>query len=462
MNKTKMIHNQLLQATIGDAATLANPTVIEAALEKYLYQALPGVVIISITPRITTAALNSVSAFVKFTLQGVDYDTFCKIHVESNRNELKNTGGAGIDEYQNADLIAEYGWPVNQPILQEHINPDFPIIIYKLITDPTLFDLIESSFLTGNPELTDADFKGLHEFNSTVGAACIRSTRLVPSSEAVSENTAPMQSLFYERVAEGGRITQWYTSEKIFDLPGANGKIIATPWKELLEYQWIINGTHYNSTLNHVIESTRQFLSFQGQTQAAVCVSHGDDHAGNLFLQRSNKTVEVETSVTSMDPAFAGWNPSLLSHVKSFIHNGILPAAGIYYEPNLPTCEYDISSNIINVTVDYTKAPNFDQLIKISNQITDTRIIPMLKHMSTIGLDPTYSMSQFKYALTTCCYLVIDVAKLLRERSANRSRQQRCTAGTGEGLLPLIFLCQALDQLPQLKYLSERAASVCL
>jgi hypothetical protein len=161
-----------------------------------------------------------------------------------------------------------------------------------------------------------------------------------------------------------------------------------------------------------------------------------------------------------MDPAFAGWNPALLSQVKPFIHNGILPAAGMYYEPGLPRCEYQISGKTASVTVNFLNTPNFDHLILLSNQITDTRIIPMVEHLKSLGCDLEYCIEQFRYALTTCCYLVIDVAKLLKERSSKRAIKQRCTAGTGEGLLPLIFLCLELDQLPQLVYLREKLTKV--
>jgi len=98
--------------------------------------------------------------------------------------------------------------------------------------------------------------------------------------------------------------------------------------------------------------------------------------------------------------------------------------------------------------------------VVLSNQITDTRIIPMVRHLKSLGCDLEYCTEQFRYALTTCCYLVIDVAKLLRERSNKRVTGQRCTAGTGEGLLPLIFLCLSLDQLPQLNYLREEMTKV--
>jgi hypothetical protein len=80
--------------------------------------------------------------------------------------------------------------------------------------------------------------------------------------------------------------------------------------------------------------------------------------------------------------------------------------------------------------------------------------------LKSLGCDLEYCTEQFRYALTTCCYLVIDVAKLLRERSNKRVTGQRCTAGTGEGLLPLIFLCLSLDQLPQLNYLREEMTKV--
>lgn len=451
MNTDSTIHTQLLQSTVGGGAALADSAVVRAALDNYLKHALPGISISSITPRITTAALNSVSALVKFTLKDIDYDTFCKVHIESNRDETTCSSRAGIEEYHNANLIAEYGWPVNKPILQDLINPDYPIIIYDVIHDPTLFDLIERGFATGERQLTDADFNGLYEFNQTVGTACIRSTRLVLASEAASEKATPMQSLFNARLTPGGRITQWYPPEKIFALPGKDGKIISASWGDLLDIDWIINGVRYQSTLRQVIERSRELLSYQGQEHAAVCVSHGDDHAGNLFLRRS----PGNTRVTCMDPAFAGWNPALLSQVKPFIHNGILPAAGMYYEPSLPKCEYLISGETASVTIDYLGTPNFDHLILLSNQITDTRIIPIMAHLKSLGCDLEYCIEQLRYAFTTCCYLVIDVAKLLRERSTKRANGQRCTAGTGEGLLPLIFLSLNLDQLPQLVYLRE-------
>jgi len=460
MNSDNNIHLQLLQSTIGGAGALVDPAVIKTSLEKYLKEALHGISITSINPRITTAALNSVSALVRFTLNGSDYDTFCKVHIESNRDESKQSGAAGVNEYHNANLIAEHGWPVNKPILQDRIDPNFPLIIYPLITDPTLFDLIERGFSTGEQQLTEADFEGLSDFNKAVGSACVRSTRMVPSHEAVSERTAPMQSLFYERLTSGGRISQWYTEDRIFDLPGADGKSIPTPWSSLLEYNWIINGSVYNINLRQILERSRMVLSYEGQEQAAVCISHGDDHAGNLFLRRPMGRTDGMTQVTCMDPAFAGWNPALLSHVKPFIHNGILPAAGMYYEPGIPECTYDISGTTANVTIDYQGTPNFKHLVRLSNQITDTRIIPMARHLKSIGCDLEFCVEQFRYALTTCCYLVIDVAKLLHERSTKRASGERCTAGTGEGLLPLIFLCVELNQLPQLTYLRDELKKV--
>ena len=440
------LHKELVALTVGASGKLPNPDNARAVLQSYLEHAVPGIQINKINPTSTLAALNSVSANVDFNYNGKHYDAFAKVHIESNREIREVSSAAGVKEYQNAALLEKFGWPVISP-LDIPLNQDFPILFYPRIRSSTLFDLLANSYNENRSLLSEIHLKNLRSFEQIVGKACLESLRIASRDEAIDENNAPAQSLFLSRVVHGGRIDQWYQAQTLFQLPGISEPL---SWSQISQSRWKINGQEFDSTLLELIEKSRHILAHSEEKNAMICFSHGDDHAGNIFLEDSLAVGRV------FDPAFAGWNPAALAHVKAFMHSGVLPLAGLYYNPKLSFCEYAVDESGIDVKLNFHDHHMLRTHFAIAKNIVDYRIIPLFKGMKELGADTRLEYERFKAGMLTCCILVINLAGLL-SKSKNATASD---SGSGEGLLPLAFLCSRMTGLPQLDYLDAEIKKV--
>lgn len=416
----------LIKVTIGGADGKINQTDKALLLGEYTSRAFPDVEILEVEATNTAASLNSLSGKIKLKKDGKIETVFGKVHIEANTGKLNPLGAE--KEYMNADLLAGAGWPVLKPSAKS-TNPDYPLLLYPVVTDPPLFDKLEESNLSGKSTITEVEQKRLEEFNNIIGQKEVLSLRVGTVEEAVN---APVQNLFLKRLEKGGRIDRWYKKETLFKLPGLGGQI---SWDELLDLKWEINGIKFRSTLRILIDKARRSLSFKDESKSFLTISHGDDHAGNIRL--SNPPVVF-------DPAFAGWNPAALD-VKILAHNGFLPMAAMYYPPKGLKCLYRISGKTMVVSINISELPLCPVHERLAEQIIGSRIIPVLTEIKKQGGDIQKERQRIEAGLAGCALLTINIAKLLKQ-----------SGGKATGLLPMAIMFNELTGLPILDYLNKQ------
>jgi len=423
---------KLISITIGGGAENVDPAYKTAVFREYMENAFPGADIGNVTPISTAASLNSACAYVDIALQGGEMmSTFAKIHIESDTD---SAGALGAEkEYFLANLLGEYGWPVLTPLMSGN-SEDYPVLMYPRVEEMTLFDLLEESYDKGENLITSADLASLSRLNKQIGKTMIDSAKLVDSSLAVS---SPVQTLFLERIKEGGRVDAWYQPDTIFALV-RKGDIT---WGKLLDANWVINGEPYSITLDEVIKNARRCLSFEGESYALACISHGDDHSGNVFVDRKKDEAIV------FDPAFAGWNPVGLSNIKALAHSCILPMGGMYYDPKIGKVSYsfDEAKNIIYADIPFENSAPKNAQEELGKQIIDFRILPLIQSCKDAGVSVDKEYERIRYALSSCALLTTNISRLLQQDD-----------GRGQGLLPLVIMLAELKGLPTLSYLREK------
>ncbi|MFD0637312.1 hypothetical protein ACFQ9X_42820 [Catenulispora yoronensis] len=220
------LHRRLLEVTIGGSgknASEIDPRRRDEVFAEYVGKALPDVPLDHIETLVTGASLNSVCA--SCSIDGRKY--LLKVHIESGaEGQGRSTLGVG-HEYENAELLEQAGFPIVAPYLRGQ-NPDFPLLAYPWVDSDTLFDKLEQSYTLGHSTLTPDDLTRFETMNTIVGQVTDRSIREVPTAEALK---APVQALFLNRFAPGGRIDDWYHPTTVFELPSPDGTKLPCPGK---------------------------------------------------------------------------------------------------------------------------------------------------------------------------------------------------------------------------------------
>ena len=423
--------SELVSITIGSEGREADPARKAVVFKDYIRGAFPDAVVGKVVPISTPASLNSVCAYVDIAFKrGENIPAFAKVHVESDTKSPIALGAE--DEYSQANLLTENGWPVLVPLAVSD-SKDYPLLIYPRVEAKTLFDLFEESYNQERNLVPSDGMDLLAGLNEQVGDAMVKSARLVDSKEAIK---SPIQTLFAERLKRTGRIGSWYKPNTRFVLTEAGDTM---NWQDLLNIKWVINGNSYDLTLSKIIENARRYLSFDKEQKTLMCVSHGDDHAGNIFMdEKAGKAI-------IFDPAFAGWNPAILSNVKALAHNCILPMGGMYYDPKIGRVSYSKSENAIYVNIPFNNSVLYKLHETLGKQIIDVRILPLFQKSKQEGINIKSEYERIKYALAACALLTINIAQLLKQND-----------GRGQGLLPLTIMLSELKGLPILEYLKRR------
>ena len=434
---SESIKKKLLATTIGGAKGSVDRLGREAqkAFARYIKKALGGTVAIrDIKLLRSKVSLNSIMANAVLTYGGEEKKVFLKIHLEKNSASENVKDSA---EYANAELLQKAGWPVLAP-LGKNTNPDYPLLIYPRVDSETLFELMEKAY-TNQDKLSVQNMEAIGRAQEMIGAVTRASLRKINAQGAVN---APVQTLFYARFKEGGRVDQWYTDETLFSLPGLDKPIA---WKKLKKVHWNINGKKYQNTIEEIIASARRSLSFEGEKKAFVVMSHGDDHAGNIFIDEENGRA------TLFDPAFAGENPVALADTKALAHIGYMMMGGMYFDPKLKTCRYnyDETENIMTVEIDFSSTPLFKQHQELARKIIDGRILPLFKDAKTGGAILSNEIKRLEDSLAGCPLLTINIPRLLDAKD-----------GRGIGLLPLVLMLNELKGFESLEYLREKLLEI--
>jgi hypothetical protein len=246
--------------------------------------------IVSVELRPLAVSLNSFNGF--FTLSD-GQRLFFKTHTEPD---------SVIGEYYNSAILAEAGYPVIKPVYSSTENGR-QLLVYEVIEDPSVFDVawaVESG--------SRSDFTLLAEAQAQADKSlmeCYRNSLAWQSAEDASK--AKVHQLFYHRLT-GGRLEQFYGEDKKFFMLGESH-----PARVIRQMRWIINGQHYDETLDQLILQAKQTL-YPAQPGPSV-IGHGDAHNGNVFL------IERTGSLVYFDPAFAGRHHPLLDLTKPLFHN---------------------------------------------------------------------------------------------------------------------------------------------
>ena len=424
------MREKLIALTIGGGDKPLDPDYKAAVFKEYIKMAFPNAAIRNVEPISTAASLNSISAYAEIDVQGSGYKpTFVKIHIESDTHSESSLGAE--NEYSQANLLAQHGWPVLTPLMSSN-SREYPLLIYPRVEAPTVFDLLKESYDKNENLITSRELTVLSRLNRQVGRTIVDSSTVADSKEAVN---SPVQTLFLERFKARGRIDEWYKSDTRF-LLGEN----SITFRELLKAKWVINGEPYNVTLGEIIENARRYLSFDNEPRALVCVSHGDDHAGNIFMDKKNRRATI------FDPAFAGFNPASLSNVKALAHTCFLPMGGMYYNPGITASyKWDKAENAMEVEIPFESSAVYGSHEALAKQIVDLRILPLIKRAKRLGISAGDEFERIKYALSGCSLLTVNVANLLEQGDRR-----------GEGLLPLTIMLAELKGLPMLSYLREK------
>ena len=246
-------------------------------------------------PQVTS--LNSFNGFIYLADGG---RKFFKTHTEQDNI---------IDEYYNAGVLAEAGYPVIQPI-HSSTQAGQHLLIYEVIESPSVFEIAWELEQTDNPALLAGLTRAQHEADDEL--LRIYQQTLAPQSAPEAEE-APIHQLFYHRLI-GGRLDRFYGQGGSIALPDKTYAM-----RQVRQMKWIINGQVYHQTLDDLIAQATDVL--QPHQAGLSVIGHGDAHNGNVFYDRER--------LLYFDPAFAGRHHPLLDIVKPIFHNAF--AMWMYY-----------------------------------------------------------------------------------------------------------------------------------
>jgi hypothetical protein len=263
----------------------------EALLLSFIRENFPlDVVELKLTP--LAVSLNSFNGFM--TLAD-GQRRFFKTHTESD---------TVIDEYYNAEMLAQIGYPVIQPVFKS-TEIGKQLLVYEVITDESVFDAawrIETSDASDLEALKEAQNRSDDEL-----LRLYRASLVLQSAESAAKS--PVHQLFYHRLT-GGRLDRFYGEGTNIALPDGIHSM-----NEVRQVYWLINGQAYDESLNQIIEKAIHLLH-PSQADVAV-IGHGDAHNGNVFFRKN----ENPPSLLYFDPAFAGRHHPLLDLTKPLFHN---------------------------------------------------------------------------------------------------------------------------------------------
>ena len=271
-------------------------------------------------------SLNSLNGFV--TLRSGEA-LFFKYHHEEGEEHT-------IDEYYNAALLKEAGYPVDVPRYQCG-EPGRQILFYQKRNDRRLADVCRTIELSSDAQLAEDVITAQQAADKLAYDCAVRSFQTGNEALIAKE---PIHQLFYHRlVDEGvwpgfeGRVQRFYAG-KIFQLGD-----ISLDWDTLMQAQWNINGETYPVTIQQLLTQSADLLDPKNLAQQGVICAHGDAHNANVWFEQPQSE---SPKLVYFDPAFAGRQiPALLAEVKATFHN-IFAHPFWLYEPDIAAEKYQI------------------------------------------------------------------------------------------------------------------------
>jgi hypothetical protein len=210
-----------------------------------------------------------------------------------------------ISEYYNAEMLAQAGYPVIQPIFKS-TEPGKQLLVYEVIDDESVFDLAWRIENTGDETLLEALKAAQNQADDNL-LKLYQSTLMAQSAENATKS--PIHQLFYHRLI-GGRLDRFYGENTYVNLPDGQHDMA-----DVRQVKWVINGQEYKDSLNNIIDRAIRLL-LPAQADVSI-IGHGDAHNGNVFFRKHDNP----PSLLYFDPAFAGRHHPLLDLTKPLFHN---------------------------------------------------------------------------------------------------------------------------------------------
>lgn len=362
----------------------------EALLRNFIIETFPQLDVESVELRPQVISLNSFNGFLTL----VDGKRlFFKTHIEEDNR---------IDEYYNAAMLANAGYPIIQP-LYSSTKAGQHLLIYEVIDAPSVFDVAWAIEQHG-----DRQFVGslTHAQNESDKALLNCYLPTLEHQDTSSAQDAPIHQLFYHRLT-GGRMTRFYG-----DFLTDHGTKIALPefeisMGELAQKTWRVNGQVYGDSLATI--TTRAINLLRPELSDATVIGHGDAHNGNVFFENDGKN---SYTLTYFDPAFAGRHHVLLDLTKPLFHNVF--AMWMYFpkiKEAMTAVTVRLEQNEIIVEHDY-------HLHDIRHMFLDSKIqhtlLPIMRQLKAKNILRDDWRVYLKSALFCCPFLTLDLADAQR------------------------------------------------
>jgi len=329
----------------------------------------------------------SLNSFNGFATLADGQRLFFKTHTEPD---------SVVGEYYNSTILAEAGYPVIRP-LYSSTQEGRQLLIYEVVEDPSVFD-VAWAIETGQSDELEALTAAQQAADDQLYRLYLDALEMQLAEDAAQ---ARVHQLFYHRLT-GGRLEKFYGP-----LPGKAGDdvAIALPiglrqMSEVRSVRWIINGQHYEISLNGLIEQAINDL-YPAQAGPSI-VGHGDAHNGNVFFNAQARTL------TYFDPAFAGRHHPLLDLTKPLFHNVF--AMWLYFAQEKASqlhISLDCQDEVWQVEHDYALHPVRDMFLESK---VERVLLPTLRELKRRDwLRPDWRR-YLKSALFCCPFLTMNLA----------------------------------------------------
>jgi hypothetical protein len=331
---------------------------------------------------ILTPLAVSLNSFNGFMTLADGSRRFFKTHTETD---------TVISEYYNAEMLAQAGYPVIQPVFKS-TEPGKQLLVYEVIDDESVFDLAWRIENTGDETLLEALEAAQNQADDDL--LKLHQSTFKPQS---AENAAksPIHQLFYHRLT-GGRLDRFYGENIRITLPDSQYEMAT-----VCQVKWVINGQQYTDTLNVIIDRAIHLLT-PAQADVSI-IGHGDAHNGNVFFRKHDNP----PSLLYFDPAFAGRHHPLLDLTKPLFHNVF--AMWMYFpqqKQQSTTITLEKQADVWHVNYEY-------ELHTVRRMFFESKVqrvlIPILQHLKAQGQLRRDWRAYLKASLFCCPFLTMNL-----------------------------------------------------
>ncbi len=331
----------------------------------------------------------SLNSFNGFLILRDSSRLFFKTHTETD---------TVIGEYYRAEMLAETGYPIIQPLYSSR-QAGQQFLIYEVIDDSSVFD-VAWRIETGEEDLLPALTRAQQAADDQLLQIYLRTLGWQTTDAAKQE---AIHQLFFHRLT-GGRLARFYGPP-----PGAEGEevTIALPdgthsMQMVRQVKWVINGQQYDETLDDLIANSIRLL--QPEQEGPSVIGHGDAHNGNIFFRQAN----ASPSLLYFDPAFAGRHHPLLDLTKPLFHNVF--ALWMYY-PHIKREQTRVilqqHGNTWHVKHNYALHPVREMFLRSK---VERVLTPLLRELKQRGWLSDQWRDYLKAALFCCPLLTMNLA----------------------------------------------------